>query len=166
MGSTLVVLGEGDPPPATLSFVAALAVFDAVDEALMHASHAGLKWPNDVMLGGGKVSGILLELVARQVVVGIGVNLKRAPDLPDRRTSAVADFGPVPGLEWFAERLALSFRARLSQWRERGLAPILHSFLANSIHTPGSPVTVHDTDGSRVEGAFDAASIGIVDCDG
>ncbi|MEM7690424.1 MAG: biotin--[acetyl-CoA-carboxylase] ligase [Pseudomonadota bacterium] len=162
MGSTLVGLGTPDPAPATLSFVAALAVHDAVEEALMHASHASLKWPNDVLLGGGKLSGILLELVETHVVVGIGVNLKRAPELADRRTSAVADHGPAPSLEWFADRLALCFARRLTIWREKGLAAVLTAFLDLSVHRSGSPVTVHDTDGSRVEGAF----VGLDETDG
>lgn len=155
MGSTLVTLKEGDPPPATLSFVAALAVFEAADEVLMRSSHPTLKWPNDVLLGGGKLSGILLELVGGHVVVGIGVNLEKAPKLPDRPTAAITDYVPAPGLSYFAEDLAGCFEGRLAEWRFGGLRPILNEFLGYSIHTPGSPVTVHDTDGSRVEGAFD-----------
>ncbi|MEM9312485.1 MAG: biotin--[acetyl-CoA-carboxylase] ligase, partial [Pseudomonadota bacterium] len=125
MGSTLVRLDEGDPPPATLSFVAALAVYDAVGEALMSASRPVLKWPNDVLLNDGKLSGILLELIGGHVVVGIGVNLERAPKLEERKTAAVSDFVPTPDLEWFADRLAQLFASRLSAWRKNGLGPIL-----------------------------------------
>ena len=155
MGSTLVELKEGDPPPATLSFVAALALYDAVAQTLPTLTQPMLKWPNDALLNGGKVSGILLELVGQQVVVGIGVNLSRAPQLADRKTAAIADVAPAPDLEWFAQQMVEAFAQRLMTWRQSGLAPVLSEFLACSIHKPGSPITVHDTDGSRVEGTFD-----------
>lgn len=154
MGSTPVALRESDPPPATLSFVAALAVYDAVSEAVNQSNRPQLKWPNDVLLDGGKLSGILLELVKDHVVVGIGINLARAPQLDDRKTVAVSDFAPAPDLEWFADRLARLFAQRLSAWRQTGLALTLNEFLAGSMHEPGSHVTVHDTDHSRVEGTF------------
>lgn len=154
MGSTAVAIRAGDPPPASLSFVAALAVADAAAEALPVPSQLKLKWPNDVMLDGGKLSGILLEMVGHHVVVGIGVNLERAPELSDRKTSAISEHGPAPELEWFADMLARHFESRVRDWRERGLGSILADFLASSIHAPGSPVKVHDTDGTVLEGTF------------
>jgi len=154
MGSTLVVLEPNDPPPASLSFVAALALYDAVGEALMQSNRPILKWPNDVLLKDGKLSGILLELVGNQVVVGVGVNLARAPKLEDRKTAALSDCGPAPSVDWFSDRLAHFFAHRLSAWRQGGLSPILNEFLEGSMHRPGTHLSVHDTDGSRVEGAF------------
>lgn len=154
MGSTVVAIRTDDPPPASLSFVAALAVADAVDNSMGGAVSPTLKWPNDVLLDGGKVSGILLEMVDTHVVIGIGVNLKRAPHLPDRKTAAISDFAPTPALELFAENLAVRFSDRLTDWRERGLVAILQDFARASIHSLGSPVAVHDSDGSRVEGSF------------
>ena len=154
MGSTVVMLGEGGPPPATLSFVAALAVRDAAAAALPDDTALALKWPNDVLLDGGKLSGILLEMVRGHIVVGIGVNLARAPDLPDRKTAALADVIPPPPLEDFAASLAAAFDRRLESWRTYGLGATLHAFLNRSIHAQGSPVTVHDTDGSVLSGSF------------
>ncbi|BDI61217.1 biotin--[acetyl-CoA-carboxylase] ligase [Qipengyuania nanhaisediminis] len=154
-GSTLVELREGDPPPASLSFVAALAVAQTMDQALGGACRPKLKWPNDVMLDGGKASGILLEMVGDAVVVGIGVNLASAPDLPDRKTAALADYDVmVPKVEIFAEALARVFEKYLAAWREEGLTRILQAFLHNSDHYTGAPLTVHDIDGSRLEGSF------------
>ena len=154
MGSTAVKIQDGDPPPASLSFVAALAVGQAIDEALAGKSRPKLKWPNDVLLDGGKVSGILLEMVGSHVVVGIGVNLIYAPDLPDRKTAALSDYGYAPDSETFAAILAKVFARYLAAWRTDGLAPVLHGFAANALHYTGSPVTVHDTDGSKIEGKF------------
>ena len=91
MGSTVVAVGESGPPPASLSFVAALAVRDAAVAALGEGADLALKWPNDVLLSGGKLSGILLEMVRGAIVVGIGVNIAHAPQLPDRKTAALAE---------------------------------------------------------------------------
>jgi BirA family biotin operon repressor/biotin-[acetyl-CoA-carboxylase] ligase len=154
MGSTVVVLGEGGPPPASLSFVAALAVRDACAAVVGAAAPLALKWPNDVMIDGGKLSGILLEMVSGHIIVGIGVNLARAPQLPDRKTAALADVTPPPLLEDFAASLAAAFDRRLEAWRTYGLGATLHAFQNQSFHTPGAPVTVHDTDGSVLTGSF------------
>lgn len=154
MGSTVVAVGEGTPPPATLSFVAALAVRDAVAAVLGEAAPALLKWPNDVLLDGGKLSGILLEMVRGHIIVGIGVNLVQAPQLPDRKTAAIADYAPPPSPESFAASLAAAFDQRLEAWRTYGLAATLQAFLGASIHAAASPVTVHDTDGSVLKGSF------------
>ncbi len=154
MGSTVVALRPGDPPPASLSFIAALAVFDAVEDSLPGAARPELKWPNDVLLDGGKLSGILLEMVASHVVVGIGVNLERAPVLPDRQTAALSDQVAAPDLAHFAKVLGERFAERLKNWRDAGLGSVLRDFLRVSIHTSGSPITVHDTNGSRVTGTF------------
>ena len=152
MGSTVVNLGEGGPPPASLSFVAALAVRDAAADVA--GEGLALKWPNDVLLNGSKLSGILLEMVRGHIVVGIGVNLAHAPDLPDRKTAALADVTTPPMLEDFAASLALAFDRRLEAWRTYGLGATLQAFLVHSIHAQGAPLTVHDTDGSVLSGSF------------
>jgi BirA family biotin operon repressor/biotin-[acetyl-CoA-carboxylase] ligase len=154
MGSTVVAIGDGGPPPATLSFVAALAVRDAVLDVLGDRTELALKWPNDVLLAGGKLSGILLEMVRGHIIVGIGVNLARAPQLPDRKTAALADIAATVLPEDFAAGLAAHFKQRLESWRTYGLAATLHAFLGAAIHSQGSPLTVHDTDGSVLSGSF------------
>lgn len=154
MGSTAVTLGESGPPPASLSFVAALAVRDAAAGVLRERADVALKWPNDVLLDGGKLSGILLEMVHGSIVVGIGVNLAHAPEIEGRKTAAIADGAPPPVLETFAASLAAAFDRRLENWRAFGLGATLQAFLAHAIHAQGSPVTVHDTDGSVISGSF------------
>lgn len=160
MGSTVVELRAGDPPAASLGFVAALAIWDAVNEATGLGHRLRLKWPNDVLLDGGKLSGILLELVGRSVVAGMGVNLVQAPELSDRKTSSLPDFSEP--LDAFANRLAERFSYWLNEWRVQGLVPLLNRFIDRSIHAHGSAIAVHDADGSRVSGTF----AGLVDSDG
>ena len=154
MGSTVVQLDVGHPPPASLSFVAALAVCDAAAAALGRDDALALKWPNDVLLDCGKLSGILLEMVRGHIVVGIGVNLSRAPEVPGRKTAALGDVGKPPALEDFAASLAAAFDRRLATWRTYGLGATLEAFLAHAIHAQGAPLTVHDTDGAVISGSF------------
>ena len=154
MGSCAVRLAEGGPPPASLSFVAALGVRDAAAEALRSGAALGLKWPNDVLLDGGKLSGILLEMVRGHVVVGVGVNLAQAPDLPDRKTAALSQHGPAPDLETFAASLARHFARRLADWRTYGLGVTLQAFLNGAVHAQGAALTVHDAEGIRLSGTF------------
>ncbi|MEE4540001.1 MAG: biotin--[acetyl-CoA-carboxylase] ligase [Erythrobacter sp.] len=154
MGSTIIRLREGDPPPATLGFPAALAVHDVVSEALDAPERAQVKWPNDVLLDGGKLAGLLLERHGQFVIVGIGVNLARAPDIPGRRTAALADHVQSMPLERFAEHLARRLAVQLTAWRENGLAPTLALFTQHASHQSGAHLTVHDADGSRIGGTF------------
>lgn len=141
MGSTVVHPGAGDPPVNTLALLAGLAV-QACVAACLPADHAPLlKWPNDLMLGRAKLAGILLEREGDAVVVGIGVNLAVAPQLPDRETAAVADFAPPPSRDRFAEVLAESFGLELERWRANGLDTLIRRWLA-AAHPLGTPLVV------------------------
>ncbi len=113
-----------------------------------------LKWPNDLMIEGCKLSGILLEMVGDFVVVGIGVNLAQAPEIPGRLTCAISDYTNAPGVDEFSKELAMAFEERVHDWRTIGLRETLTEFTICSQHWIGETTTVHDTDGSRIEGVF------------
>ena len=153
MGSTAVHVSPQDPPPASLSFVAALAVYEVVLARIGSPRELELKWPNDVLLGGDKFCGLLLEREGETVVVGIGVNLAAAPTVEDRRTRALAEFGPAPDRDAFAADLAARFDLELGRWRQYGLEPILNRWLA-AAHLPGTLLTVHEPSGASLSGAF------------
>ena len=93
---------------ATLPLVVGLAVVQAVRGLLspIEAQNVTLKWPNDVLIGGRKVAGILCERNGDAVIVGIGINVKQrvfAPELADKAISlgSVPTFlaGSVPNCE-------------------------------------------------------------------
>ncbi len=153
MGSTLVRLAASDPPAATLTFGAALAVYETVLERLAEPQRLRLKWPNDLELDGAKFSGILLEREGAHTVVGFGVNLAAAPDVAGRAVGSLAAYGPAPDRDAFAAALAASFARELARWREYGPEPILARWLA-AAHPPGTALTVHDAGGAPVSGAF------------
>ena len=60
-----------------------------------------------------------------RVVVGVGVNLCSAPDLPDRLATSLCAYGVTVDRDTFAERLHEVFTLELERWRGAGLAPVL-----------------------------------------
>lgn len=130
-----------EPSPAELapqlSFVAALAVHDAIIEcAPMFGPAVTLKWPNDVLIGGAKVAGLLLEsenTPAFSVVVGIGVNCNHAPEgLPYPATGLQAAGAIVPPDRLFSV-LTSTMLYRLSQWQAgRNFPAIRRDWLARA----------------------------------
>ena len=154
MGSTVIRPGPHDPAASSLAFLAGLALYEAVQPVLADPRGLSLKWPNDLLLDGAKLAGILLEAGAGgAVVVGIGVNLARAPDLPDRPAAALADRGPAPDRDLFAAALAKSWDLEVERWRAGGLAPILRRWEALA-HRHGTSLTVHEPGGGIVTGTY------------
>ena len=153
MGSTVVNLLPSDPLPASLSFVAAMAAYEVVVNHLAAPQSLVVKWPNDLMLAGAKLSGILLERVGDSAVIGIGVNLAVAPQVGDRATRHLAESAPAPDRDAFARDLAASFDREIDRWRQFGLDPLFARLLAAS-YPLGSVLTVHGADGARLTGEF------------
>ena len=148
MGSTAVRISPRDPAPATLALVAGVAAYEAVSAVLAEPDKLRLKCPNDLMLGG-----ILLEREGDRIIVGMGVNLAAAPDLPDRKTVALAELGPAPDRDMFARTLAEAFDLELERWRTYGLEPLTRRW-ASVAHPPGTRLTVQPPGEERIEGAF------------
>ncbi len=153
MGSTSMRVTGGDPPPSTLALAAGLAVHAAVSGYIPPPVRAVLKWPNDVLVTGIKLAGILLERVGDHVVIGIGVNLAQAPQLPGRETMALTRYGPAPDRDRFAETLASCFAEEIQRWRSYGLGPLTTRWQALA-HPTGTPLSVQEPDGNRLSGTF------------
>jgi BirA family biotin operon repressor/biotin-[acetyl-CoA-carboxylase] ligase len=135
---------------AQLGFVAALAVGDTLrSTSEQRLDGLSYKWPNDVLLRGRKIAGILLESelgsdreIPLFLVVGVGINLVSSPrDTQSPATSiAEEDLGTVsPGaaLEGFARH----FQAWAERWREKGFAPIRTAWRAHAMSL-GEPIQV------------------------
>lgn len=147
-GSTLVELRLGDPAPQTLSLASGLALIEALDVAAPDQP-VMLKWPNDVMLAGTKLAGILLERSGDRVAIGFGVNLKTTPDLAERKAASLAG---MIAPEAFAPLLAGSFARLLGLWREHE-SGLPRAWLARA-HPIGTPLTVHVSRDETVSGRF------------
>jgi BirA family biotin operon repressor/biotin-[acetyl-CoA-carboxylase] ligase len=151
-GTTLVQLGAGDPPAPALALVAGLALIEAVDVAAPTASVI-LKWPNDLLLGDGKLAGILLERSGDRVVAGFGVNLAQAPEIEGRKTAALKPFAELAPSA-FAPLIAASFARILGLWRSTDPVQFAQAWLARA-HPVGTPLQVHSGPGERITGIFD-----------
>jgi BirA family transcriptional regulator, biotin operon repressor / biotin---[acetyl-CoA-carboxylase] ligase len=143
-------LRPGDPPAQTLSLIAGLALIEAVDEAVPGQALM-LKWPNDLLLLGKKLAGILLERSGDRVVIGLGVNLASTPELADRECASLsARVTP----EAFAPLLAASFERLLKLWRMSQPSLIAQAWLARA-HPIGTLLRVHASSEELVSGRFD-----------
>ncbi|MCA1198912.1 biotin--[acetyl-CoA-carboxylase] ligase [Sphingomonas sp. R647] len=151
-GSTLVRLRPTDPPAPTLALITVVALEESVRVFL--PTGATIKWPNDLLIDGAKLSGVLLERAGDAVVVGIGVNLSHHPDLPDRPATSLAAQGVAVAAATFAEVLAESFARWLSRWRGEGLDPIRQRWLDRA-HPTATALTARLPDGISHDGLFD-----------
>ncbi|MEL7485636.1 MAG: biotin--[acetyl-CoA-carboxylase] ligase [Pseudomonadota bacterium] len=151
------------PAPADrigqLSYVAGLAAAAAIARFARDDTAVALKWPNDVLLGGGKVAGLLLELAtttdeARVIIFGLGVNIVSKPEIEDYETARLVDrvAGDPPGVEEFIAVVDAQFEALHRLWLEQGFAPIREAWTAQATGI-GAPATARLPD-RTITGVF------------
>ena len=131
-----------DVPPARtaeVGFVAVNAVVDTVRAMLPASVPVRAKWPNDVLVDGGKISGMLLESAplgsgpAEWLVVGIGVNLRHHPEKTPYPTTSVAEAGGEPLPPEDAVRvLWANFHRGLTEWHASGFAAVRDAWKASA----------------------------------
>jgi BirA family biotin operon repressor/biotin-[acetyl-CoA-carboxylase] ligase len=147
------------PKPAPLlaaawALLAGVAVYEAIAGLLPVADRLMLKWPNDLLLDGAKLAGVLIDSSLAQdgtvdwVVIGVGVNVASAPRVEGRATSCLADAGVAASPEALAHRLM----AEIDRWREVPFAAVREGWLARA-HPIGTRLRVQTGD-QVIEGAF------------
>ncbi len=141
-----------------LGFVAALAIYDAAIALGVAPERLALKWPNDVLLEGAKLSGILVEGGslpdgAFGAVIGCGVNVTHHPtDTPYPATDLVASGAQVSVADTFSA-LTQAFRTNLDVFdKGQGFSDIRQLWLARARGLGGS-ISVRQANGS-LEGIF------------
>ena len=141
---TLVLQPKEAPQVVALrSFVAALALRDALDAVTGGGAELGLKWPNDVLMNGGKVAGILLESYGagngiQALAIGIGVNLIAHPDptmiegaaVPPVSVLSSTGFRVPP--EAFLEALAPAYSHWENMFLTEGFLPLRTAWLSHA----------------------------------
>jgi BirA family biotin operon repressor/biotin-[acetyl-CoA-carboxylase] ligase len=143
-----------DPPAQTLALVAAIALFDTAAR-FVEAARLAIKWPNDLLLDGRKLAGILLERIDEVVVLGFGVNLASHPEDVERPAVSLAAAGLAPpSPDAFAAGLATAFAAALARWREEGLDATRDDWLARA-HPAGTPLVARIGEREALTGTFD-----------
>jgi BirA family transcriptional regulator, biotin operon repressor / biotin---[acetyl-CoA-carboxylase] ligase len=143
-GASLLMRPPGDR--ALRSFVAALGLYDAMVAVTGRPELFALKWPNDVLLSGGKLAGILLEAVnGGALVVGVGVNLATAPEPSTLEPGAVppVSLRAATGLGVTAEEFLDQLAPAVAGWEDRlvdeGFAPLRAAWLARATRL-GEPI--------------------------
>jgi BirA family biotin operon repressor/biotin-[acetyl-CoA-carboxylase] ligase len=157
---SVLVRPGGVPRPewAALPLIAALSVRDALVEAC--GLTCGLKWPNDLVVGGDevrKLAGILVEVVGPDaVVIGMGTNMSLLTDeLPTASATSVLLEGGTPDREAFIVCLLAALESRLARWRSDGLQ--IEDYRAACV-TVGRLVRVQLPDGSEITGVAEGVA--------
>jgi BirA family biotin operon repressor/biotin-[acetyl-CoA-carboxylase] ligase len=138
--SLLLRPGGAPARSAQLGFVAALGLGEAVERLAGPALRLSYKWPNDLLVEGRKLAGILLESETTAsgeidlVVIGTGVNLATSPHAAEYPATSLAEEGitaitPAMLLEAFVGR----FDGWASRWRREGFAPVREAWLSRAI---------------------------------
>lgn len=134
---------------AQLGFVAAVAIGGALAEMFPAVDGLSYKWPNDVLLNGRKIAGILLESEMSALdrlsflIAGVGINLVAAPQHTEFPATSVAAEGlgkvaPAAMLELFLQQ----FQCWELRWRENGFSPVRAAWRAAAASSRGEPITV------------------------
>ena len=163
--ATLVLRPTETPDVVALrSFIAGLALFDALVAVTGRTDPFALKWPNDVLVNGGKVAGILLESLGQgqgvqHLAIGIGVNLAHAPEVSaveagaTRPVSVFAETGIALSPLDFLTPLASAYASLEHQFTTYGFAPIREAFLARATRL-GQVITARTTR-DEITGTFE-----------
>lgn len=163
-----LLLGQDVPPSLAgqLSFVAALALHQAIGAcAPALEAELTLKWPNDVLVGGRKISGILLErsspagdnsIAMAPLVVGFGVNCVSHPsDVPFPATDLASEGADVPA-DAVLNALIPAFQRELAAWDGgAGFGAIRDAWLARAAGV-GEEIRVKLPNQDEIRGIFDA----------
>jgi len=141
-------------------FVSALALHDALAGAAGDATGLRIKWPNDIVLSGRKLAGILIETggpaAAPWVVIGFGANIASAPQIEGRALACLADAGCTEDAPAIGRRLLWALDARIAQWQRDGFEAIRVAWLAQA-HAVGARLAIRRGD-DYIEGSFQGLS--------
>jgi BirA family transcriptional regulator, biotin operon repressor / biotin---[acetyl-CoA-carboxylase] ligase len=137
---------------AQISFVAALAVYDVATNFIKDADIT-LKWPNDCLINGAKFSGILAEMHANQMALGMGLNVLHSPqDLPYPATHLGAHVNQITVQAAF-EELSSSLQNWLNIWNESNGFSTIRKSWETRCNLIGQPITLA-AGGQLLHGTF------------
>ncbi len=140
---------------AQMSFAIAVALADTLAAFGVPKTSIGLKWPNDVLIDGAKIAGILLEMQSGAhdapdyLLAGIGVNVAVAPE----GCAAMCQFAKGIDLADVRNRLVTNIAGLYGHWQKHGFADIRARWLEQA-YGMGQPITARMSD-RKIEGVFE-----------
>jgi len=135
------------------ALMAGIAVAEALPVQTM------LKWPNDILAGGAKLAGILIDAAPRDqnlewLVIGIGINLKNAPEIPGRATTALAFHGVIMAPDDAATAVLDAF----SRWLQAEPEQIIAAWLSRA-HPVGTKLSINGAATGNFAGLTEAGAL-------
>ena len=174
MSAVLPVEGLFPEQVSTLPLVAGLAVAKSLLPFFkgFSGSVPMIKWPNDILIGGRKVAGILCERNNDKVIVGIGINVEKQDFPPELQDKAIS-LGSVPNFSGSVPKVRSAVLGQLGRWygvwRDKGFGAV-HREIAALDFLRGQTLSVLQTDndatpisgicgGIRLDGSLDVGGV-------
>ncbi len=147
---TFSLLLRGTYEPRTLPAAAMAAAVSVAELLEKEGVHADLKWPNDVLVNGKKICGILSEGVPGGIIVGIGlnVNMQSADHIDQPATSMLIETSKRQNIDNLLEKLLPLLSVRLDEWAAGGFSKVRKNWEAK-VPTIGKMISVRDGDCHR-----------------
>jgi BirA family biotin operon repressor/biotin-[acetyl-CoA-carboxylase] ligase len=111
----------------TIALMNGLAIFDLVKRYVSDRHALALKWPNDILIDGAKVSGTLIEAEGGAVYVGIGINIATKPQGLPYPTAALSEFAEID-ITVLTQELLEIWLAYYRRWDTEGFGPLMPSY--------------------------------------
>jgi BirA family biotin operon repressor/biotin-[acetyl-CoA-carboxylase] ligase len=159
---------------AQAALVTAVAVAEAVEQTGVHAGRIRLKWPNDVMIDGKKVSGILLEGQAAGsavdwLVIGTGINVVHHPANTRHPATDLAEAGLVRSADEMLPAYLAAFDKWWGRWLRYDFQVIQTAWAARTLHKRGDEIRLSqgkETIHARYKGLAPDGALVVVGQDG
>ena len=154
---TLIVRPPARARVGELAFLAALAAGETVAAAVPLTAELRYKWPNDLLLGGRKLAGLLIEAGGTAedpgLAIGIGVNVREAPAGTAFPAISLREAGSAATADGLVAPLCRAFAAWYERWLAEGFAPVRAAWLARA-HGVGGRIEARLPDGTVQRGTF------------
>lgn len=147
------------PALANIAQILALSVCELLQN---HGISSQFKWPNDLLVNGKKIGGVLCETLASQrlccVLLGLGLNVNMSSvwlEKIGRPATSLAALGVASDVETLLQELQHLFDRDLHLFLKEGFRPFFNDFVSRLSLKPGDRLTLSDVQG-RWEGTFES----------
>ena len=136
-----------------VAYVSAVSVRDAISSLLPKTAKISFKWPNDLLIEGKKIGGILIEKKDDCYVIGIGLNVKNAPNLDEGKSISLQMVGVSINCDLLVQKIVKKFRIWDRVWKKQGFTIIRNVWVENAIGL-GSRIVITAANGIEERGVF------------